>query len=137
MSDPTTDPYWNNVSLLLQFDGTNGSTTFTDSSGLNQTVTPNGGASISTAQSKFGASGYFDGVDNYLSVPHSTALNLSSGDFTIELWLYANSFADKQVIFDKDGINNVSHSSYYLVISSTGNLRAFLGNGNGVNPSTT
>ena len=48
------DPLFNNVSLLLHGDGTNGFTTITDSSPTPKTVTAVGNAQISTAQSKFG-----------------------------------------------------------------------------------
>jgi len=87
---PTTgDPYWNDVSLLLHMDGSNGSTTFTDSSSNALTVTASGDAQISTAQSKFGgAAGYFDGTGDYVTVTHSSVLDLGSGDFTVEMWIY-------------------------------------------------
>jgi len=56
------DPNYSSVSLLLNGNGTNGSTTFTDSSVNNHTITRNGNAQISTTQSKFGGSSmYFDG----------------------------------------------------------------------------
>jgi hypothetical protein len=48
------DPQFGSVSLLLHGDGTNGSTTITDSSPTPKTVTAVGNAQISTAQSKFG-----------------------------------------------------------------------------------
>lgn len=54
--------------LLLHCDGTNASTTFTDSETTPKTVTANGNAQIVTAQSKFGgASGLFTapGIDSY------------------------------------------------------------------------
>lgn len=83
------DPYWNQVVLALHMDGTNGSTTFTDSSPSAKTVTANGNAQISTAQSKFGgASAYFDGTGDYLSVADSADLELGGSDFTIECWIY-------------------------------------------------
>jgi len=76
------------VSLLLHFDGANGSTTFTDSSPSGLTVTANGDAAISTAQSTFGgASGYFDGTGDYLSINHGAAFDFDSGDFCIEAWI--------------------------------------------------
>ena len=86
------DPYADNVSLLLNGNGTNGSTTFTDSSSYGHTVTANGDAGISTTQSKFGgASMYFDGDGDYLSIPDDTSLHLGSDDFTFEFWTYLNS----------------------------------------------
>ena len=81
------DPYFNNVSLLLHMNGSNGSTTFIDSSSNALTVTANGNAQISTAQSKFGgASALFDGNGDYLQTSTSTNLSLGNSDFTIELW---------------------------------------------------
>ena len=78
------DPYWGDVEMLLHFNGTAGSTTFTDSKGL-RTLTPFGTAQIS-ATSKFGTgSGSFDASGDYLTV--SPVINLSSGDFTIEWWV--------------------------------------------------
>lgn len=84
-----TDPNFANVSLLLHMDGTNGSTTFTDSSSNALTVTRSGNAQISTTQSKFGgASGYFDGTGDYISMPYSTLFAFAAGNFTLEMWLY-------------------------------------------------
>lgn len=83
------DASFTNVSLLLHMDGSNGSTTFTDNSLNALTVTANGNAQISTAQSKFGgSSGLFDGTGDYLSIAHNAALSIESGDFTIESWVY-------------------------------------------------
>jgi len=79
------------ASLLLHFDGTNGSTTFTDSGPNALAVTAYGNAAISTADSKFGGgSAYFDGDGDYLTVPASNGLEFGSGDFTIELWFIAD-----------------------------------------------
>jgi hypothetical protein len=91
------DPYYNNVSLLLHGDGTNGSTTIVDSSPLPKTVTAVGDAQISTAQSKFGgASLLFDGVGDYLTTSASESLNFGTQDFTIELWhRFNNTSADR------------------------------------------
>lgn len=83
------DPYFSNVSLLMHGDGTNGSTTFVDSSSNNFTITPVGNAQISTTQSKFGgASMYFDGSGDYLTVSNNVDLQFGTGDFTIEGWFY-------------------------------------------------
>lgn len=85
----TDDPYAANVSLLLHMDGSNGSTTFVDSSSSAKTVTANGDVKISTAQSKFGgSSALFDGTGDYLTSPWSNTFEFDSGDFTIEFWAY-------------------------------------------------
>lgn len=53
-----------------------------------KTITANGDATISSAQSKFGgASAYFDGAGDYLSVASSTDFEFGTGDFTVELWV--------------------------------------------------
>ena len=68
-------------------DGSDGSTTFTDSSSNGLTVTANGNAQISTTQSKFGgSSAYFDGTGDYLTASHASNFNFGSGDFTAEVW---------------------------------------------------
>ena len=83
------DQYYPSCSLLLHCDGTNGSTTFTDNSPSPKTVTAYNGAAISTAQSKFGgASGLFDGTNDYLVTPTTSAFTFGTSDFTIELGIY-------------------------------------------------
>lgn len=75
-------------SLLMHFDGTNGSTVFTDAEGLH-TMTRFGNAIISTAQSKFGgSSGYFDGISSSVTTPASADLIPGSGDFGFDCWCY-------------------------------------------------
>lgn len=87
------DASFDSVSLLLHMNGSNGSTTFTDSSVNGLTVTPNGNVQISTAQSKFGgASAYFDGSGDFLALASSSLFNFSSGAHTFEMWLYPTSF---------------------------------------------
>jgi hypothetical protein len=84
-----TDPY---TKSLLHMNGTDGSTTFTDSApGGTHTWTVSGNAQIDTAQSKFGgASGLFDGTGDGITTPASSDFNFGSGDFTIDLWIYLN-----------------------------------------------
>lgn len=78
--------------LILPFDGSNGSTTITDVSAPPKTVTAYGDAQISTAQSKYGgASAYFDGAGDYLTIPTSTDFDFGSGDMTVELWFNTSS----------------------------------------------
>lgn len=104
------DPYYSDVSLLLHCDGSNGSTTFTDNSATPKTVTAYGNAGISTAQSKFGgASGYFDGNGDYLSIPAAAAFEFGANDFTIEFWYYATTNAVAQDILN---ISNTTVISY-------------------------
>jgi hypothetical protein len=83
------DIYFNSCSLLLHFDSLNSSGSFIDNSSNNFAITSSGGAGLSTSQYKFGgASAYFDGVGDYLTIPNNTVFNLSGGSYTIECWIY-------------------------------------------------
>lgn len=83
------DPDFASVSLLLHLNGSNGSTTFTDSSSNGASITAAGNAQISTTQSKFGgASAYFDGSGDYLQYAAGTTNIGSSQDCTLECWFY-------------------------------------------------
>ena len=100
---PTTgDLYFADVSLLLHMDGSNGSTTFTDSSSNALTVTANGNAQISTAQSKFGgASGYFDGTGDYLTIPDNDVFEPGSSDLTWEFWIKTTSSSQYATLYSR------------------------------------
>jgi hypothetical protein len=93
-----TDPHFQNVELGLRCNGANGSTAFTDLSNRNRAITAHNGAQISTARSRFGgASAFFDGTNDFLSVtPPSgdTGLQFGTGDFTIECWAFQTSPSD-------------------------------------------
>lgn len=80
-----------NAKLLLHCNGADGSSTFTDSSTRNYTVTASGGAQIDTAQSKFGgASGLFDGINDYIFVPDNDDWAFGSNDWTIDFRMRIN-----------------------------------------------
>ena len=81
------DNYFNNTTLLLHFDGTDASTTFTDDSNSEKTITAVGNAAISTAQKRFGTGALaVDGTGDYVSAPYSTDWDFGTDDFTIELF---------------------------------------------------
>lgn len=103
------DPQFKYVSLLLNGDtGTNyannaNNSTFLDSSTNNFTVTRAGNATQGsyTPFSQTGWSNFFDGTGDYITVPNSTALQMASGDFTIEFWINYNSIAGYQTPYSK------------------------------------
>lgn len=81
------DLYWENISSLLNFDGANNSTVFTDEKGT--IWSRNGSPIISTAQSKFGGSSGRFSKNNYISTNTlAPFLFGASEDFTVEAWLY-------------------------------------------------
>ena len=101
------DGQFNYVTMLLHGDGTNGAqnNTFLDSSTNNFTITRNG----NTTQGSFSPYGsnwsnYFPS-SSYLEIANNTALQMSTGDFTIEFWLNFSSLSNYQTIFTK-GYNN-------------------------------
>jgi hypothetical protein len=116
------DPDFASVTLLLHADGSNGSTTFTDSSGSPKSVSAVN-ATISTAQSKFGgSSGRLNG-SSYLSLTHGT--NFGTGDLTIETWAFGT--------YSGDSILCEFRSAVTLVAWATGtSLYVFTPAGNAV-----
>ena len=81
--------------LLLHCNGSNGSTSFLDSSFYNRDITVYNNVQISTEKSKFGgASGFFPCYTNptfirsYLQVSNSSDFNFGSNDFTIGFWIW-------------------------------------------------
>jgi hypothetical protein len=118
------DPYWDDVALLLHMDGTNGSTTFTDSSQYVRTVSRFGNTQISTAQSKFGgASGLFDGTSDYLAVPASTDWQLGTNDFCIELWVRAAALATNAMLISCRVDATDANLFWFLRLNTTGKLQ--------------
>lgn len=93
-SGQSSDAYFKNNVLLLHGDGTNGAqnNTFVDSSSNNFTVTRNGNSTqgtftpFSVGQRQW--SWYFDGTGDYITVADNAALDLGTGDFTIECWVW-------------------------------------------------
>ena len=81
--------------LLLSGNGVNNQTnnTFLDSSANNFSITRFGNTTQGAFSpfSQTGWSNYFDGSGDWLSVANNAALNLGTGDFTIECWVYPDS----------------------------------------------
>ena len=135
VTEYTGDQYWVNVSLLLHMNGSDLSTIFTDEAG--HTVSVYGDAKITTSNSKYGgSSGTFDGSGDYVGVTADSSLNLVSGDWTIETWIYIPALPSSNMyIYDKDGVSGSSYPQYSSSITAAGKISTFLGNGNGVSPS--
>ncbi len=135
MSNPTgaCDPYFQDVVLLLQMGGANGSTVFSDLSLVGNTVTSNA-VTVSTAEQLYGLnSAYAPPSPNAgsgeaycytLSVPIAAGgpLDILSGtnDFTIECWFYAPTAAypANNPLFDYGNAPGASGSSAGLICVS-------------------
>lgn len=117
--------------LLLHCDGTDASTTFTDSSASAHTVTANGNAQIDTAQQKFGTASYLgDGTTDFLSVPYHADFDLGGtggGDFTVDFWVRFNSVATQQGFIGHSDSSSNGWAIFYNV--SAGRLDVITGTG--------
>ena len=122
------DPNFNQTVLLLHGDGTNGAqnNTFLDSSTNNFTITRNG----NTTQGTFSPfsnvdgewSGFFDDVDDYLSLAKSSDFAFA-GDFTIEFWYWNN--GGNGTPFSTEDNGNYTTNGFAIEIV-TGNFRSVL-----------
>jgi hypothetical protein len=109
------DPDFDKVVLLLHADGTNGSTTFTDSSATPKTAIAYNGAIISTAESKFGGSSlYFSGPTSHLRASPESAFTIGTDDFTMECWANYSSYSGARPL----GLFNGTTGIVQMYISS-------------------
>jgi len=75
-----------------------------------------------------GGSMFFDGTNDFLRVPSSAAINLSTGDFTLETWMYMTANAHTTArILDKDGTFTVYPS--YALSANSGVVSFLIGSG--------
>ena len=118
------DPYFASVLLLLHAEGTDGSTTFTDSSAYARVGTAADGAKLTTAQSKFGSSSIvLDGNGDYINFPASTDWALP-GDFTLELWYRPNGSVTKNDFV----LCNTASSGFFVIVGAS-NLYLYYADG--------
>ena len=99
------DPYWNNVILLLNGDGSDNGTTFTDSSPLAWSTSSINTPQTKTSIKKFGTASIYLTGSNKVSLPITTSYNLNDA-FTIEMWLYINSFGSGETIHILEAADN-------------------------------
>jgi hypothetical protein len=114
-----------NVSLLLHGNGTNGSTTITDSSPSPKTITAVGNTQISTTDPKFGTGSIFlDGTGDWLTTPANAGFAFGTADFTVEGWLKpAVVTAADRILFDTRVISGDTGIVFF--IDPNGRLNSF------------
>ena len=112
------DVHFPKVSLLLTCEGSNGSTTVTDSSNTNASITCIGSAQISTAQSKFGNSS-LGTASGDISISTTNIFNFGTSDFTVEFWFYRTGLgsSNNHIV---DARPNGSTSDTFLIYMATG-----------------
>jgi len=71
-----------------------------------------------------GASAYFDGTTDFLTVPKNTALEpATSGAWTLETWVYGTSTSDMRVVaYANSTISSGPDLGYYLTLYSANNI---------------
>lgn len=115
------DPYFSNVSLLLHGDGSDGSTTITDSSNEAHTCTVSGGTQIDTAIKKFGTGSIkFDGT-GYVSIADDASFDMGSGSWTVEAWVYISAGTAGGGIISKHA-SSYSQAPFCLFLSGINNV---------------
>ena len=114
------DPFINSVVCDLRFDGANNGIVFADSGPLLLPVSRLGttGVTTSTTRSKYGtASALFPDSNGYLSVNHPN-LALGTGNFTIEMWLFAATSRNNNGILSF-GTSNSTFTTILFVSSNS------------------
>ena len=122
-----TDPYYKNTTLLLHADGVAGgaqNNTFLDSSTNAFAITRNG----NTTQGSFTPYGptwsnYIDDSSSYVSYGSSADFTFSTGDFTVEAWVFVSSIASSNVM-NVFNVGNNSNGSYSFYINANGTLQS-------------
>jgi hypothetical protein len=104
---------------------------FKDNSVNNFTLTPSGTPRVQAFQpfsptasyttALYGGSGYFNGSTDYLSIPSNSAFYISSGQFTIEAWIYRFT-TGKQIIIGQVQNNGLPYHGWVLSVGASGNL---------------
>jgi hypothetical protein len=134
------DPDFEYVTMLLHGDGTNGgqNNTFLDSSTNNFTITRNG----NTTQGSFSPYGpnwsnYFDGNGDYLGFPNNAVFDFSTGNFTVEAWVYRVGTGTGTQIYESIIGGNAGASPFWnLYVNSSNNTIVWFGNDNTLRPTS-
>ncbi len=120
-SDAGVDPYYRYVVLHLHCDGTNGSTSFVDSSLANKTITASGNAQMINTRGRFGPSALLcDGAGDWIQT--TTTLSdfaFGTSAFTVECWLQ-NSSSNGPCLIDMFDTTNAT--SWQLILETSGEV---------------
>lgn len=123
------DEHWGSVVLLLETNGANGGTTFTDSSPVARTPTTVSNVQTSTTQTKFGtASMVATAGSPILEYDFDTDFQFpGSGTWTIEFWIYLTTTSGTQKF-----LGQRSGTGKYFQVASFGTLSWLDDNGTAI-----
>lgn len=111
------DPYFSAVALLCHFDGTSGTTTFTDSSSNNKNLTVvTAGSQIINTRKVFGTCS-LSGTGAFSIT--TTNITFSTSDFTIEFWLYPTA---NNLIIMSNTTGAMALNLWQISLNSSGNI---------------
>ena len=117
------DASFSSTAFLAGYNGTNGSTSFTDESSVGRALTTGGNAQISTAQSKFGGSSLLlDGTGDYCEAADSADWAFGSGQFTIEAFLRKTDSDSEFTIASQWSDTSQTTNAAWAFFATTGNL---------------
>lgn len=109
----------NQCTVLLHFDGTDTSTSITDSV-AGKTWTANGNAQIDTSQFKFsGSSLLLDGTGDYVETADHADFAFGAGDFTIDAWVRFASVSGTRALVSQRGNTNASKGFSIVFVGSS------------------
>ena len=128
------DTYQPYNTLLVHADGTNGAnnSVFLDSSTNNLSITKTGTPTQGTFSpfATTGWSNYFNGTTDYITVNNTGSINLSSGNFTIECWVYpTTTISSTKAIITKDWTSGSTYMTWGLYTYVSGFLTFTIGSG--------
>lgn len=116
---PPSDPYFDNVVLLVDFDGADAATSAIDASNSGHILTFEAQAQLDTAQKKFGtASLLLDGSLDSVHASDSDDWNFGSGEFTIEAWGRLSSLGGGASMFISQWLPTGSQKAWLLYYAS-------------------
>jgi N-acetylneuraminic acid mutarotase len=61
----------------------------------------------------------FDGVDDYVQVPHNSSLNPGTGDFSVDFWMKTDTAADMAVLSKREACGPVSFWNFFTGADGT------------------
>ena len=122
--------------LLIHSDTTDGSTTFDDNSAGSHTITTHGNTHHEVDRKKFGdTSIFFDGTDDYLSIPDHDDFELGNNNFTMDCWVNFNDYPSSNLGVYRSGLitkHCTSGNNFQFIVTGTAtsftNIR-FVANG--------
>ena len=115
-------------SLLLLGEGVSGGTSVVDSSPKGTAITVNGDVTISSVQSRYGASSInFAGSTGWMTFPDATEFSFGSGDFTIDFWYYRT--AANNADFDAIFVGSAGPRGIGITIRNAGQVGIWLSTG--------